>query len=346
MEKQMKVRMADVARYLGISKATVSLAVNNKPGVNEETREKILHCIEEIEKNNGFMPADMNQNVKKNIKQQIKVVFINHKKQIICDPEMDLWSGVVETFDSEIRKRGYIYSLSYLNEDEKEKEEIIEECNMPVVSGVIVFGTEMMERDRELVERINKPLVIYDYEFPEEKYCSVCIDNVNTVKCAMERLKQSGAQNILYISTGKEIYNFTKRREGFINTMEQWTGKPCKERILTMGKNISEIQKNMYDWIEKNELPEAFLFENYQISIGVLLALRKKKISIPEQIKVIGIDEVPEYMLSGNSLTYMKIPHRERAAACVSVLENRITIYDDIRGTLFLNSELVENGSV
>lgn len=46
----MKIKMVDVARYLGVSKATVSLAVNGKPGVNEETRKKVLACIEEIEK--------------------------------------------------------------------------------------------------------------------------------------------------------------------------------------------------------------------------------------------------------------------------------------------------------
>ena len=51
-----KIKMADVARYLGISKATVSLAVNGKPGVNEQTRQRILQCIEEMEKNEGAMP--------------------------------------------------------------------------------------------------------------------------------------------------------------------------------------------------------------------------------------------------------------------------------------------------
>ena len=336
----MKVRMADVARYLGVSKSTVSLAVNNKPGVNEETREKILQCVEEIEKNGGFMPVEMKQNTK----QQIKVVFINHKKQIICDPEMDLWSGVIETFDSEIRKKGYLYGLSYLYEDEKE--EIIKECNMPIVAGVIVFGTEMAESDRVILKQIKKPLVIYDYEFPEKQYCSVCIDNIGAVKCAMERLKQTGTRDILYIATGKEIYNFKKRREGFLNIMEQWTGQPCRNKVLVMGNSISEIQENMLKWIEKNKLPEAFLFENYQIAIGVLLAFGKKKINIPDKVKVIGIDEVPEYMLSGNRLTYMKIPHRERAAICVSLLENLINVCENTRGTLFLNSQLIENGSI
>lgn len=52
----MKMKMADVARYLGISKAIVSLAVNGKPGVNEQTRQKIFQCIEEMEKNGGAIP--------------------------------------------------------------------------------------------------------------------------------------------------------------------------------------------------------------------------------------------------------------------------------------------------
>lgn len=46
----MRVKMVDVARYLGVSKTTVSLAVNNKPGVNEQTKQKILNCIKEMEK--------------------------------------------------------------------------------------------------------------------------------------------------------------------------------------------------------------------------------------------------------------------------------------------------------
>ncbi len=338
----MKVRMADVARYLGVSKATVSLAVNNKPGVNEETRERILQCVEELEKNGGFFPAGMEQDSKK----QIKVVFINHKKQIICDPELDLWSGVVETFDSEARKRGYLYGLSYLNENKEEADEIIKECNMPMVAGVIIFGTEMMESDLELLEQIRKPLVIYDYEVENEKYCSVCIDNANAVEQAVNRLRKADAQDILYISTGKEIYNFHKRRETFLKIMEQWKGEPCEKRIKAMGGTITEIEENMRRWMEKNELPEALLFENYQIAIGVLLALKKKKIDVPGQIKVIGIDEVPEYMLSGKSLTYMKIPHRERAAMSVALLEMLMGVKPAVRGSVFLSAQMIENGSV
>ena len=56
----MKIKMVDIARHLGVSKATVSLAVNGKPGVNEETRRMVLECLEEMKKNNGVIPVKEN----------------------------------------------------------------------------------------------------------------------------------------------------------------------------------------------------------------------------------------------------------------------------------------------
>ena len=100
----MKVKMADVARYLGLSKATVSLAVNGKAGVNELTRQKILRCIEEIERNDGMMPENRQARPMQPLR-MINVVILNHRKQVVCDPELDLWSDVLGTFDAEARKR-------------------------------------------------------------------------------------------------------------------------------------------------------------------------------------------------------------------------------------------------
>ena len=97
----MKIKMVDIAKHLGVSKATVSLAVNGKPGVNEETRRMVLECLEEMKKNNGVIP------VKENIvtvsghpvNQMIKIVIVNHSKGAACNSETDLWSDVLAAFD-------------------------------------------------------------------------------------------------------------------------------------------------------------------------------------------------------------------------------------------------------
>ncbi len=340
--------MVDVARRLGVSKATVSLAVNGKPGVNEETRKKVLACIEELEK--GVPAGEMqpgagreDETERRNIspsepwmtgpakdaavnppEQMIKVVIINHRKQVVCDPEMDLWSDVLAAFDAEARRVGYIYGFTYLNESPEEKEAVLSECNAELVAGVILYGTEIEKEDEELIRRIKKPVVVYDCEIPGGNYSSVCIDNTEAVKMALEVLEEEGAGEIKYLSTGKEIYNFDKRREAFLTEMLRREKFVTKSDVIQLGNTIPEITENMQNWLNQNPLPDGFLFENYQVTIGAVTAMRKYGLRIPKDIKVIGIDEIPEYIFPDIPIPQLQIPHTERAVMAVDLLDKEI----------------------
>lgn len=337
----MKIKMVDVARHLGISKATVSLAVNNKPGVNEQTRKKIFQCIEEMKKNNGKVLMEHEPVYKKDRNKLIKVVIFNHKKQVVCDPELDLWSEVLTTFDSGARRLGYLYGLTYINEDDEEIAAVLEECNMDLVAGVIIFGTEMINDDFDILAQIHKPMVIYDYEMPNGSLSSVCFDNVGAVEMAMNILTSEGAKDILYFCTGKDIYNFRKRKEAFQNTYIRNDMMPKKSDIVELGKTIPKITENAIQWLRSHSLPDAFLFENYQVSIGVMAALSKLKISVPEQIKIVGIDEIPEYTKSGMELIQMKVPHSERATMALELLDKEITKKWNTKIKLFAEAKVI-----
>lgn len=316
--------MADVARYLGISKATVSLAVNGKPGVNEQTRKKILQCIEDMEKNDGIIPEVEVSKTIQSVK-IIKVVIINHGKQVICDPELGVWTAILSTFDAEARKRGYMYGLTYLNDTEEDVQGIIDECNLDVVAGVILFGTEMSESDYEIVRKINKPLVTYDYEMPDGNYSSICIDNARAVEIALDVLCKKGASDIRYLSTGKDIYNFEKRREAFYDILSKRGKIPQNGDMISLGNSTEEITKGAIEYLSGNKLPDAFVMENYQVSIGVLTAIQKLGISVPETLKLVGIDELPGYIVSNIKLTQIRIPHEDRAAMTMDILDREIT---------------------
>ena len=86
--------------------------------------------------------------------QMIKIVIVNHSKGAACNSETDLWSDVLATFDSEARRLGYLYGVTYLNDDIAQIEAVITECNMDFVAGVLLFGTELKEEDQNLLERI------------------------------------------------------------------------------------------------------------------------------------------------------------------------------------------------
>lgn len=344
----MRIKMVDIARHLGVSKATVSLAVNGKPGVNEETRRKVLECLEEMKKNGGkISEAQIKKtSTEKTAKQMIKVVIINHRKQVVCDPELDLWSEVFSVFDSEAKRLGYLYSLTYLNEDEAEIETVIAECNMDLVAGIVLFGTELVSEDYRIIERIKKPVVLYDCEVPEGRYNSVCIDNEGAVKSALKLLYGAGAKDVKYLCTGKDIYNFRKRKEAFQNTLIGKAHLPEKDDIVELGNKIPKITEHMMEWLENHKLPDGFLFENYQVSIGVVTALKKCGIQVPNQIKLVGIDEIPEYILADIRLTQIKVPHAERAAMAMDILDKEIKNILNIKVKVLAESEVILKNSL
>lgn len=339
-----KVKMADVARYLGISKATVSLAVNGKPGVNGQTRERILRCIEEMEQNGGVIPEKAAPEPVRAF-QIIKVVIINNGKQVACDPELDLFSAVLKTFDSEARRRGYLYGLTYLNEADGRRQEIIEECNLDMVAGVILLGTEMDAADHEILHQIRKPLIIYDYVMPDGSRSSVCIDNALAVKMGMELFQHAGVSDIHYFGTGKKVYNFETRREAFRYILLK-QGRSPEEKMFLGGKTIAEITEHAIKYFSENPVPEALLMENYQVSIGVLAAVQKLGIRVPEDIRLVGIDEVPEYVTPAVRLTQVKIPHAERAAIAMNLLDREIQGESVTRIRAYTVPELIRGNSV
>lgn len=311
------IKMADVARELGVSKATVSLAVNNKPGVREETRRMILNKIRELrQKENEPDHAD-NTGLK-----VLKVIVINHHKNTVYDPQMDLWTDTLHMLDTETGAMGYAFSISYYSEEEEEKEKILTECSKDYIAGVIVFATEADDSDLAFFNQIEKPLILYDYEDPDRKHSSVCIDHNLIFRYIFGYLKKRGIDDVLYFSTGKNIYNFEKRREAFLSDKNGLKEKD----IICLGESIPEIAENARVYFEEHELPGAMIFENYQISMGVISTLSHLRKGLLGETEMIGIDEIPAYIYQNNamSFSFIRIPHADRAKIAVDFLTTEI----------------------
>lgn len=94
---------------------------------------------------------------------------------------------------------------------------------------------------------------------------------------------------------------------------------PGRESFLAY---LSESDASAQELPDK--LPDAFIMENYQVSIGVMRALRQKNISVPEELSLIGIDELPEYLTGDIRMTALRIEHLERAHMAMVFLEQMI----------------------
>lgn len=355
----MRIKAVQIARELGISKATVSLALNNRPGVSERTRQEILACKERLEQEKqaetcgrdgvgrGSSTAEKAGTGNAADRGTVKVIVASRGLKIAFASEMDLWTDVLAVFEKESKKRGYRLGVIYTDVRTDAIESVVEECSGKDTAGVILQATELTGSDIAKFEQIKTPMVIYDNESTDAHHNCVVADNRLGVERAVRYLLEQGHFDIRYLENGNEIYNFTMRRKGFCDAFLSYNRNPYHEGTMVQsGITIENVYQKMNSYLKENELPDAFVMENYQVTIGVVRALKEHQIRVPEQVSLIGVDVLPGYMTGDCRIAAVRIPHTERAVLTMMMLEKEMEERSRIKSRIMTDCPLVFGESV
>lgn len=327
----MKIKAAQIARDLGLSKATVSLALNDKPGVSEETKKMIFQYIDRMEKGIDI--------VENNI---IKIVNYS-KKENIYGGEVDLWSEVLSEFNKEAKKDGYSLGIDYINDDIDEINKLIMECNQGHVVGAIVFANDLDEDIFKLFKQIKKPLIIYDNDFDDDNYSYVMIDNYQGMEKIIKLIVEKGFSEVCYLANSHDNYNFRKRRMAFTDLISKYN---LTGRIFITGNDVESVYAAMKTELVDKSFPKVLISENYQVSIGTIKAIQEMNLSFKDDINLIGIDEIPDYFCYGHHLTALKIIHGKRAGVALSLLKKEIEDHDVEKFKIYSTCRLIEGDTI
>lgn len=316
----MKIKAIDIARALGVSKATVSLALNNKTGISEETKRKILLYKNAMEQN-GKEPFLNSYDIQGSIK---IVTYVKHGK-IVHDNESHTVNALpdgLESLDRLAKNAGFSLSITYFYEKEDDINQLISSCKNDNIVGIFLVATEMFEEDFQPFKQLNIPLMIFDNDFEDINSDSTILNNHLAVKMAMQYLYQNGHRDIIYLYNSATIYNFTTRRKAF---KEITSNFEIPSSMVEIGTKVEEIYKSMKAYIKSgNHIPTAFFSENYVISMGVIKALKDCGYEVPKDISLIGIDEIPMYALMDVPITVVKVLQKHRAIIAMDRLLDRI----------------------
>ena len=347
----MKVKTIEIAKALGLSKATVSLALNGKPGVNEQTRQRILAYKERLEAMPEVSQLLQQMPVEEPglLQKKVRLVVMNRRLGLVQDCELDMWTDVKALFDKLAREMGYSLEVVYFQIGEDDPTRLAGDCNQPEVAGVVIQGTELQAEDAYLLEGIQKPLVIYDCDLFDERYPCVAVSDFEAVRMAMEQLKRKGKRHICYISRNMEVYNYSQRREAFsfFTESRKAVEKGIKADLVCAEGSIDEIYRKIKEYLSSlSSYPDAFLLESFHISIGFLRAARELGLTIPEDFSVIGIDRLPEYITAGAALTAVRIPYTERVKLTMLLLEHEIRDPFPAKSKIFTNPSFYEGNTL
>ncbi|PHV70435.1 LacI family transcriptional regulator [Sporanaerobium hydrogeniformans] len=329
----MKTSIRQISQITGFSIATVSNALNGKKGVNKETAEKIL----KVAKAHGYLSERKITN--------INFVICKKSGDIISDTPF--FSALIEGVEMESRKCGYRTVIQKLDQSSVEYESILEGILNDGASGILLLATELSEEDIKDFERAVSPLVIVDSWYTKSKFDAVLINNTDSVTAAVEYLIGKGHREIGYLKSQLRIKNFTYRAQGYRRALLQRRIPINEEFQVKLTPTTEGAYRDMDSYLRTSpKLPTAFVADNDIIALAAIKALKQHGYKVPQDISVIGFDDLPFCNISSPSLTTVRVFKQDMGRLAVRKLIDRIQNGVGINTKTEIGTEFIERDSV
>lgn len=329
----MKARISEISRISGFSPATVSNALNSKKGVNPETAEKILKIAQEC----GYFSKAKITHIK-------FVIFKNSGLVLSNAPFFDsLIAGVV----NESKKNGYETTIVHLDKGAPDFQLNLHELLNDGKSAVLLLATEGTEEDIQMFRSVTCPLVVMDSWFEKATFNSVLIDNTESVFQAVKYMIQKGHREIGYLMSSVRIKNFVYRKRGYVQALMSSGLTQRKEYLFSLRPTMDGAYHDMEALLAKSpRLPTAFFAENDIVALGAMKALQKYGYRVPEDVSMIGFDDIQFCSISEPPLTTIRVFKEDMGRIAVNRLIELIRSESNVKTKITICTEFVERDSV
>ena len=307
----MAATMKDLAKRTGLGLATISSYFNGG-NVREKNRKKIEEAIEELH----YEVNEVARNLKTNATKTIGVVI----------PELNntFCAEIITGIEDILRNHGYATMICDCRTDKKLEQEAVEFLCRKRVDGIINMPVDTEGGHLKTFQKTGKPIVLIDRKIKGVVCDSVLVDNEQAASDALRLLYEKGHRNIGIIGGPEEISTAQERMKGYCKTMEE-LNLPVRESLIVHGDyTIQGGVKAMETLVQKNPDMTAVFITNYEMTMGAVIGLNELGIRIPEEISLVGFDNLPFARACNPKLTIVSQPTDKIAEAAAGIMLERL----------------------
>ena len=329
----MAASIKDVAKEARVSIATVSRVLNNIDVVNDDTKQRVKDAIVKL----GYRPNIVARSLKT---QKTSTVGI-----IVPDISNQFYPEIVR--GAEDVANIYDYNVMLCNTDlDKEKEiEYLRIMKEKMVDGIIYMSSSLDEDVFELLEELNLPAVLVENTDPSGKIESVSIDNEAAAYDGVEYLLKKGNKKIAYIGSDKEVKNLdASRYKGYERALKENKIKLSGDRVAFTGSKAKDGFDAINRIIEVSEVDAVFCTGD-EIAMGVINALRERGVKVPEQVDVMGFDNIYFSSIFNPKLTTVALPMYDMGSVGMRMLIKKISSKEPEEKSYVLPHQIIERNS-
>ena len=293
------MNIRELAAEIGVSPATVSIVLNDRPGVSDETRKRIKEAIEEA----GYVPAVR----KKKTTHQILLLKCVLGEGLLTEENQGFVGMIVDASMQTLTEKGYSPTLMRV---QLGSESVLENIEFSKYEGVIVIATEIRKEQFRMLEKIPIPFVCVDNMMPGMEYSCVGIDNEENVRIALEYAAECGYKRIGYLKSSYDAQNFEDRARAFYHFAEMYHLEVREEDEIALYSSMMKAYEEMKAYLDshdKGNLPPCFFADNDIIALGAMKAFRHRDFEIPEDVAIVGFDDIPYSAVCSPSLTTVQV---------------------------------------
>ncbi len=334
----MKATIKDIAKAANISYSSVSRALNGLKGVSEQTRELVFRIAEEME----YSPNAVARGL---VQKQTATLGL-----ILPDITNPFYPELVRGVEERASAAGYNTFFCNTNYDLKREESYIRDLLEKRVDGLILSPITSHTYWLEERNHIPVPFVYLGNAPSSTKYNYVIMDNKRGGYLAARTLIERKYRTIGFISGVQNGSITDGRYSGYIEAMKQY-GVAIDERFIIQESWRQESgYAALHRMAENGSLPEAVIAGNDLIAMGVMQAARERNIRIPQELAIIGFDDIPNAAWPEVNLSTIRQPKLQMGAAAVEILIELIAEAGEETATphlrrMILDPELVIRGS-
>lgn len=335
-----RITLNHVAQESGVSLATVSLVLRNRPGISQETRVKVLDAVERL----GYQVKASPSTAKRG---QVSRVGMLVKMESDISPQMNpFYSRIIGGIEEACRRNGL--SLLYASLP-------VDENNHPVdtppllanedIDGLLMVGAFVDKTVMAVLGKHTYPIVLVDAYSDTESYDAVVSDNFLASYQAIEYLLNKGHRHIGLVGTEADAYpSLRDRRNGYLRALKE-AGVP-NTYLAEFNINRTHGYEETKQLLQENPQITALFGVNDEISVSALRAAQELGRSVPQNLSIISYDDTVLAVNASPKLTTMHVDTVAMGRAAVQMLAFRLENPGSARMTLTVHPNLVERESV
>lgn len=326
----MPVTIYDVAKKAGVAASTVSKYMNH--GVlRKDVKQRVEDAIKEL----NYVPNELARGLK-----TLKSFTVG-----IIIPTLD--SSFTAQIISAIEKNLQQYGYGVIICDCDGKREIeLAKLNFlmhKLVDAYILLPSALTADDLKILD---KTVILFDKPIENFETDTILIDNAQAGYTATKYLLERGHRDIAILLGGKGVYTSDLRYQGFLNAFREYGLEPNPDFVIHTDYTVNNAYDLTLNLMHRKKCPTAIFTTNSSVTMGCVMALNYLHLSIPDEISVIGFDNLIMAKISNPSLTIINQPLDEIGNKIAEILLSRIKGNKTAPITEVMDFDLIEGSSV